>query len=125
MTRKRDYAEVFLDAVEQKRSRPPTEQQVEHTLAEMCSPDENVRAEAVRHLCPCRVPWSIYQQNLGAVQALQKDSSPQVRRAALHLDEDAIKLERMEERLQKAQARLNVEAAQQRRRSSRGGHGPR
>jgi hypothetical protein len=125
MARKRDYAEVILDAVERKRSRPPTEQQVERTLAEMCSPDENIRAEAVRHLCPCRVPWPIYQQNLTAVQALQKDPSPQVRRAAGHLMEDAIKLERMEERRQQGERRLSDEAAEQRRRSSRGGHGPR
>src|SRR6476661_7636150 len=120
MARKRTGMERILDAVERKRSQPPTEQQVERTLSEMCSPDENVRAEAVRHLCPCRVPWPIYQQNLGAVQALQKDPSPQVRRAAGHLVEDAILLERMEERRQQVERRRSDAAAQQRRRSSRG-----
>jgi hypothetical protein len=125
MARNRDYAEHVLEVVERKRSRPPTEQQVERTLAAMCSPDENVRTDAVRHLCPCRVPWPVYQQNLGAVQALRKDPSPQVRRAALHLEEDANHLERMEERLRASERRHDEAAAEQRKRSSRGGRGPR
>jgi len=125
MARKPTDTQHILDEVERKRCQPPTAQKLERILAEMCSPDENVRAEAVRHLCPCRVPWPIYQQNIGSVQALQKDPSPQVQRSALHLAEDALKLERMEERCQQAARRLSNEVAQQRRKSSRGGHGPR
>jgi hypothetical protein len=125
MARKRTDTQHILDDVERKRCQPPTEQKLGRILAKIASPNENVRAEAVRDLCPCRVPWPVYQQNIGAVQALQKDTSPQVRQSAQHLTEDALWLERMEERCQQAERRLSDEVATQRRRSSRGGRGPR
>jgi hypothetical protein len=66
---------------------------LERVLAGLNSPDEAVRAQAVRSLCPCRVGYSIYQCYAGEVKRLQKDPSELVRKAALHVEEDAFRLE--------------------------------
>lgn len=62
---------------------------VERVLADIQSGDEVVRAKAVRSLCPCHSGWGPFEQHLPLIKALCKDPSPLVRKAALHLFEDA------------------------------------
>lgn len=66
---------------------------LERVLAELDSPDEVIRAQAVRSLCPCRVGYAIYERYAEKVKRFQKDPSELVRKAALHVDEDAFRLE--------------------------------
>ena len=62
---------------------------VNHVLTDIHSADEHVRASAVRSLCPCRSGWGPFEEHLHLIKALCKDPSPLVRKAALHLFEDA------------------------------------
>lgn len=66
---------------------------LERVLAELNSPDEAIRAQAVRSLCPCRVGYAIYERYAEKVKRFQKDPSGLVRKAALHVQEDAFRLE--------------------------------
>ena len=60
---------------------------------DLASPDDAARAKAVRALCPCRMGWEAFERNIEAVSKLQKDESPAVRAAALHVFEDAGEME--------------------------------
>ncbi len=68
---------------------------VAEILEGMNSPDEAVRARAARSVCPCRLGWGPFEQCLPHVSALTKDPSPLVRKAALHVFEDAFEMESM------------------------------
>jgi hypothetical protein len=65
-------------------------------LVEMQSPDERIRAQAVRQICPCRLPWDTFYQVRKAAQRLQHDPSPLVRANALHVEEDAREIAALE-----------------------------
>lgn len=62
---------------------------LEYLLVDLQSPDEAVRAKAVRSLCPCRAGWQLFEQHMGIVARLKKDPNPAVRSHALHVFEDA------------------------------------
>ncbi len=62
---------------------------LERVLLDLQSPDETVRAKAVRSLCPCHAGWQLFEQHLDLVARLKKDPSPVVRANALHVFEDA------------------------------------
>lgn len=99
----RDYMERHLAHVEQRRSKPVGEADIERILADMQSEDEATRANAVRQICPCRMPWEMFDRLRKAAKPLQKDPSPLVRANALHIEEDArevASLEAIRERLQ-------------------------
>ena len=64
----------------------------ERPISELRSPDETIRAKAVRSLCPCHAGWELFEQHLGVVSELEKDSSPAVRAHALHVLEDAMRM---------------------------------
>ena len=66
---------------------------LERVLADLDAPDECIRAQAVRDLCPCRVGYALYEQHQPEVKRLQKDPGALVRKAALHVEEDAFRLE--------------------------------
>src|SRR6266567_556291 len=98
-----DYMERHLAEVEKRRSQSIGEADVERILAEMRSEDEVTRANAVRQICPCRMPWEVFDRLRKAAKPLQKDPSPLVRADALHIEEDArevASLESLSERLQ-------------------------
>jgi hypothetical protein len=62
---------------------PPTPSpELEAILCELGSPEEKVRADAVRKLCPCRTSWDVPVQQ--HVWALRDDPSPVVRHAVEH-----------------------------------------
>jgi hypothetical protein len=64
----------------------------ERLISELQSPDETIRAKAVRALCPCHAGWELFEQHIGVVSPLEKDISPAVRAHALHVLEDAMKM---------------------------------
>jgi hypothetical protein len=51
------------------------------------------RARAARGICPCRLGWEVFEQCMALVEPLRKNPSPAVRRAALHVFEDAFQME--------------------------------
>jgi hypothetical protein len=85
----RAYIEQKLANVEWRRSQPFCEADVERILEQMQSEDEILRASAVRQICPCRMPWEVFERLRKAAKPRQKDPSPQVRADALHIEEDA------------------------------------
>lgn len=68
-----------------------------HAL-EVGSPDEEVRGDAVRSLCPCRAGWEVFEGHVGEVLRAFKDPSRAVRAHALHVFEDAARMRHAEER---------------------------
>jgi hypothetical protein len=61
--------------------------------AELRSPDAELRARAARQICPCRLGWDVFERCMELVEPLRKDPSPEVRRAALHVFEDAFEMQ--------------------------------
>jgi hypothetical protein len=97
-----------LAEVEQHRAQPVGEADVERILTGMQSGDEIARANAVREICPCRMPWEIFDRLRKAARPLRKDPSLLVRANALHIEEDArhiASLEALSERLQEWEER--------------------
>jgi hypothetical protein len=101
----RAYMEHFIANVEVERSQSCGAIQVEHILADMQSDDETIRAQAVRQICPCRMPWEVFEQLRKAAQPLRKDPSPLVRANALHIEEDAKMVASFEATLARMQER--------------------
>lgn len=92
-----------LTNVKRRRSRPVSEADIGRILIDMQSDDEVTRANAVREICPCRMPWELFDRLRKAAKPLQKDPSPLVRANARHIEEDAREVASMEalsERLQ-------------------------
>ena len=90
------HMEQKLASVALRRSHAPSADEIARLLAEMQSPDEQVRSQAVRQVCPCRVPWEVFYQVRSAAKRLQHDSSPLVRANAWHVEEDAQELASLE-----------------------------
>jgi hypothetical protein len=90
------YAQRKLACVEQKRFDAPSADDIARLLAEMRSPDEQVRAKAVRQVCPCRLPWEAFAAVRAEAKRLQHDPSPLVRAQAQHVEEDARELAALE-----------------------------
>lgn len=55
--------------------------------------DETVRGDAVRALCPCHVGWEVFEQNVIVVFRHLRDPSRIVRAQALHVFEDAARMQ--------------------------------
>ena len=87
----------------------------ERLISELHSPDEAVRAKAVRSLCPCHAGWGAFEQLISVVSRLTQDSSPAVRAHALHEYEDAVKIQSLEDSAHRLEA---VEEALGRKRAS-------
>jgi hypothetical protein len=85
-----------LAEVEKERSQPMSQADIDQILADMQSPDEHIRAKAVRQICPCRMPWDVFGRLRKAAKRLQKDPSPLVRANARHVEEDARQIESLE-----------------------------
>ena len=66
---------------------PDAQFDLDRTLLDLQSPDAEVRAKAVRSLCPCLVGATVFEQHLDVVDRLRKDPSPEVRADALHVFE--------------------------------------
>jgi len=55
--------------------------------------DEAVRGDAVRYLCPCHAGWELFEEHVGVLHRLLQDPSDVVRRHALHVFEDAARMQ--------------------------------
>ena len=55
--------------------------------------------KALHRICPCAAELLIHQESRGEVKRLQKDRSPRVRAAALHVEQDACLIEELDARL--------------------------
>jgi hypothetical protein len=116
------YAENLIAHVEERRSRPVDKADLVRIHTELQSPDEVVRARAVRQLCPCRVPWEVFDQLRKTAQQLQRDPSPLVRASAKHVEEDArevLALETLWQRVQDAEEETGYPVDRPRRRGKR------
>jgi hypothetical protein len=112
------YMERKLARVEEKRSHPLSAADLARLLAEMQSPDELARAQAVRQVCPCRLPWDVFRQVRKAAQRLRHDPSALVRANALHVEEDAREIEALEAlREQVAEREVDLKRVRGRRRT--------
>jgi hypothetical protein len=58
------------------------------------SQDVQVRLKALKRACPCRSGFTAYERLRHDIQRLQKDPDPGVRRAALHIVQEACEIER-------------------------------
>jgi hypothetical protein len=81
--------ETKLAHVEHDRSRPVTGDDVARILVDLESADEDMRAKALREVCPCRMSWETFELLRKPALRLRKDPSPLVRRLANHIEEDA------------------------------------
>src|SRR5260370_6420964 len=84
-----------------KRCRPAPDPGV--LLAQLHSPDDEVRVRALHRVCPCGAGFGVYERFRGQVKRLQKDPSPQVVAAALHVEQDACLIEQLEANLDRAE----------------------
>lgn len=66
---------------------------VKHLVADLQVTDEQVRGDAVRSLCPCHAGWDQFQQHVRSLSRLLRDPSRVVRRQALHVFEDAVRMQ--------------------------------
>jgi hypothetical protein len=62
-----------------------------------CSPDEDERGDAVRSLCPCHVGWDVFEGHVVEVLRALKDRNRGVRAQALHVFEDAARMQHLGE----------------------------
>jgi hypothetical protein len=90
------YLERKLACVEKRRSRATNTLEFGHVLAQMRSSNEMDRANAVRQVCPCHVPWDVYLAVRKVASRLKQDPSPLVRANAWHVEEDARELAALE-----------------------------
>jgi hypothetical protein len=96
----RAYLERYIADVERLRSEPVSEADVKRIVADMHSDGALTRARAVRQVCPCRMPWSVFYRLRKAAKRLQRDPSPLVRAYARHIEDDAKTVESLESELE-------------------------
>lgn len=70
---------------------------MERLLPELQSSDEEARGDAVRALCPCHAGWEAFEDHVGDVLRLLRDRSRGVRAQALHVLEDAARMQRAQD----------------------------
>ena len=79
-----------------KRSRWP-KPDIERAVADSEVSEEVLRGDAVRAFCPCRAGWSDFEQHINLVTRGLRDPSRIVRRNALHVFEDAVRMQLAED----------------------------
>ena len=72
-------------------------------LAQLRPADEEVRVKALRRVCPRGAGFVVHERFGAEVRRLQKDPSPAVRAAALHVEQDACEIEAIEAGLDQAE----------------------
>ena len=75
---------------------------LEAVLTQLRSADEDARVKALHRVCPCAAGFLVYERFRGEVRRLQKDPSPRVRVAAVHVEQDACLIEELEANLDRA-----------------------
>lgn len=119
-----------------KQEQPAPAVDTQHLLEELHAEDAEMRAKAVRSVCPCRLGFEVFEQCLSTVAEMQKDPDPTVRAAALHVFEDGYemmsdglptsrRMVRNDMLATKIRSRGRDEAADKSERPKRKGHGTR
>jgi hypothetical protein len=85
-----------------RRDRPRRAPDPAALLARLRSPDEQTRIKALHGVCPCASGFQAYERLRGEVKRLQKDPSPRVRAIALHVEQDACRIEKIAAELETA-----------------------
>ena len=94
---RREYVRKRVERVREERRRAAlTDEDIRALIESYGSSDPAVRAKALRSSCPCHVPWDVYERLRKPALRLRRDPDPDVSALALHLEEDARGLERME-----------------------------
>src|SRR5581483_4140037 len=88
-----------------RRHRRQSQPDLAAVLSGLRSPDEQARVKALHAVCPCAAGYQLYEQLRVEVRRLQKDPSPRVRAVALHVEEDAGRIEEIEATLDQASER--------------------
>lgn len=70
---------------------------IERAVIEAQVSDEVLRGSAVRAFCPCHAGWSAFEDHIDIVTRGLRDSSRIVRRNALHVFEDAARMQLAED----------------------------
>lgn len=70
-----------------------TRPEVRNLVGGLQASDEMVRGDAVRSLCPCHVGWELFEQYVPVLIRRSKDPSHIVRAHALHVFEDAVRMQ--------------------------------
>src|ERR1043165_4000065 len=70
---------------------------IERAVADSEVSDDVLRGSAVRAFCPCRAGWSDFEQHVNVVTRGLKDPSRIVRRNALPVFEDAVRMQLAED----------------------------
>jgi hypothetical protein len=123
------HVEHFVQTVEKARVGVDWETEAARIVAEMQSADDETRARAVREICPCAMPWEIFNRLRQAAKRLQHDPNPKVAKNARHIEVDAKlvmafegSFERIRERMETVedeQARSSLKRRRDRRDSRR------
>lgn len=66
---------------------------LERAVTELDVSDDVLRGSAVRAFCPCRSGWSAFEQHVNLVIRRLRDPSRIVRLNALHVLEDAVRMQ--------------------------------
>jgi hypothetical protein len=64
------------------------------------SSDDQVRLRVLRQCCPCRSGYSVYEAFRSEVWRLRKDPHPEIRKLALHIEQEACAIESKVNRLE-------------------------
>jgi hypothetical protein len=70
---------------------------VRNREADLRARDEAAREDGVRAFCPCHAGWEVFEQNVQVVFRSLKDSNRAVRADALHVLDDAARMQIAEE----------------------------
>ena|SRR5689334_17589045 len=70
---------------------------IEAAVKNLDESDEVLRGNAVRAFCPCRAGWNAFEQHVDVVIRHLADPSRAVRKNALHVFEDAVRMQSRED----------------------------
>lgn len=79
-----------------KRARWP-KPDIEAAVKDLNTSDDVLRSHAVRAFCPCHGDWSSFEEHVGQLMRGIRDPSRIVRKNALHVFDDAMRLQLAEE----------------------------
>lgn len=120
------HVEHFVQTVENARAGVDWETEAARIAAEMESADDEVRARALREICPCRMPWPVFNRMRKMAKRLQHDPNPKVAKNALHIEVDATQVmafegsfERIRERMETVEEEDSRSSLKRRRQRSR------
>jgi hypothetical protein len=89
-------------------------------LEELGSTDDEVRARALEHLCPCRSPWEVYERHRDIIRSYIKDPSWLVRQTALQIEREVVEIEAVRAAWERAETYVTRERLKMRTRTGEG-----